>query len=139
MVQPEARTMKRGAHRLMRPGEARKRFAFVEITLRRSRGTLGRGIPGADSPLPSLAFLERRTPARSCAQTRQIAAPLSSAHLLLRCAYVWCCRARSMSQAMTAHKMAPPDAGFGSRLRALSHAAQAERDACEEEDRAGLL
>jgi hypothetical protein len=44
-----------------------------------------------------------------------------------------------MSQAMTAHKMAPPDAGFGSRLRALSHAAQAERDACEEEDRAGLL
>ena len=42
-------------------------------------------------------------------------------------------------QAMTAHKMAPPDPGFASRLRALSRAAQAERDACEEADRAGLL
>jgi hypothetical protein len=42
-------------------------------------------------------------------------------------------------QAMTAHKMAPPDAGFASRLRALSTAAQAEREACEEADRAGLL
>ena len=41
--------------------------------------------------------------------------------------------------AMTAHKMAPPDPGFASRLRALSRAAQAERDACEEADRAGLL
>jgi hypothetical protein len=42
-------------------------------------------------------------------------------------------------QAMTAHKMAPPDAGFAPRLRALSSAAQAEREACEEADRAGLL
>lgn len=42
-------------------------------------------------------------------------------------------------QAMTAHKMAPPDASFGPRLRALSSAAQAEREACEEADRAGLL
>lgn len=42
-------------------------------------------------------------------------------------------------QAMTAHKMAPPDAGFASRLRTLAQAAQAEREACEEADRAGLL
>lgn len=42
-------------------------------------------------------------------------------------------------QAMTAHKMAPPDAGFSSRLRSLARAAQAEREACEEADRAGLL
>jgi hypothetical protein len=42
-------------------------------------------------------------------------------------------------QAMTAHKMAPPDAGFASRLRALASAAQAEREACEEADQAGLL
>jgi hypothetical protein len=42
-------------------------------------------------------------------------------------------------QAMTAHKMAPPDAGFASRLRSLALAAQAEREACEEADQAGLL
>jgi hypothetical protein len=42
-------------------------------------------------------------------------------------------------QAMTAHKMAPPDAGFAARLRSLALAAQAEREACEEADRAGLL
>jgi hypothetical protein len=42
-------------------------------------------------------------------------------------------------QAMTAHKMAPPDAGFASRLRTLALAAQAEREACEEADHAGLL
>ena len=42
-------------------------------------------------------------------------------------------------QAMTAHKMAPPDAGFASRLRTLALAAQAEREACEEADSAGLL
>ena len=42
-------------------------------------------------------------------------------------------------QAMTAHKMAPPDAGFAARLRSLSAAAQAEREACEEANRAGLL
>jgi hypothetical protein len=41
--------------------------------------------------------------------------------------------------AMTAHKMAPPDAGFASRLRTLALAAQAEREACEEADQAGLL
>jgi len=33
---------------------------------------------------------------------------------------------------MTAHKMAPPDAGFASRLRALATAADAEREAGEE-------
>jgi len=42
-------------------------------------------------------------------------------------------------RAMTAHKMAPPDAGFPSRLRELALAARAEREACEEADRAGLL
>jgi hypothetical protein len=42
-------------------------------------------------------------------------------------------------QAMMAHKMAPPDAGFASRLRDLALAAQAEREACEEAGRAGLL
>ena len=42
-------------------------------------------------------------------------------------------------QAMTAHKMAPPDPGFSARLHSLSVAAQAEREACEEADRAGLL
>src|SRR5207248_819766 len=41
--------------------------------------------------------------------------------------------------AMTAHKMAPPDEGFAGRLRTLAGAAQAEREACEEADRAGLL
>jgi hypothetical protein len=42
-------------------------------------------------------------------------------------------------QAMTAHRKAPPDAGFASRLRTLALAAQAEREACEEANRAGLL
>jgi hypothetical protein len=42
-------------------------------------------------------------------------------------------------QAMTAHKLAPPDAGFASRLRTLALAAQAESHACDEADRAGLL
>ena len=42
-------------------------------------------------------------------------------------------------QAMTAHKMAPPDAGFASRLRALAHAAETEREACDEAAQAGLL
>jgi hypothetical protein len=42
-------------------------------------------------------------------------------------------------QAMTAHKMAPPDAGFAGRLRALAAAAAAEREACEEAYQAGLL
>ena len=46
---------------------------------------------------------------------------------------------RAWGQAMTAHKLAPPDPGFASRLRTLALAAQAERDACEEADRAGLL
>jgi hypothetical protein len=40
---------------------------------------------------------------------------------------------------MTAHKMAPPDSGFASRLRALATAAEAEREACEEAAQAGLL
>ncbi len=42
-------------------------------------------------------------------------------------------------QAMTAHKMAPPDAGFAARLRALGSAAETEREACEEAAEAGLL
>lgn len=41
-------------------------------------------------------------------------------------------------QAMTAHKMAPPDAGFASRLRALAQAAETEREACEEAAQADL-
>jgi len=40
---------------------------------------------------------------------------------------------------MTAHKMAPPDAGFAQRLRTLATAAEAEREACEEAEQAGLL
>ena len=43
------------------------------------------------------------------------------------------------AQAMTAHKMAPPDAGFASRLRGLAVAAEAEREACQEGAEAGLL
>jgi hypothetical protein len=42
-------------------------------------------------------------------------------------------------EAMTAHKLAPPDLGFAARLRALAGAAEREREACEEADRAGLL
>ena len=42
-------------------------------------------------------------------------------------------------QAMTAHKMAPPDDGFAARLRALASAAETEREACEEAADAGLL
>ena len=42
-------------------------------------------------------------------------------------------------QAMTAHKMAPPDPGFAARLRALAAAAETEREACEEAGQAGLL
>jgi hypothetical protein len=42
-------------------------------------------------------------------------------------------------EALTAHKMAPPDAAFAARLRALAAAAAAEREACEEAYQAGLL
>jgi hypothetical protein len=42
-------------------------------------------------------------------------------------------------EAMTAHKMAPPDLEFAARLRSLAAAAEKEREACEEADRAGLL
>ena len=42
-------------------------------------------------------------------------------------------------QAMTAHKMAPPDDGFAGRLRSLASAAETEREACEEAEQAGLL
>lgn len=42
-------------------------------------------------------------------------------------------------EAMSAHKMAPPDAGFAARLRALASAAETEREACEEAAQAGLL
>jgi hypothetical protein len=40
---------------------------------------------------------------------------------------------------MTSHKLAPPDAGFAARLRTLASAAEKEREACEEAQRAGLL
>ena len=42
-------------------------------------------------------------------------------------------------EAMTAHKRAPPDLGFAARLRSLAAAAEREREACEDADRAGLL
>ena len=42
-------------------------------------------------------------------------------------------------QALNAHKLAPPDAGFAGRLRTLASAAEEEREACEEAGRAGLL
>ena len=42
-------------------------------------------------------------------------------------------------EAMTAHKLAPPDLRFVSRLRGLASAAEKEREACEAADRAGLL
>jgi hypothetical protein len=42
-------------------------------------------------------------------------------------------------EAMTAHKMAKPDLGFAPRLRSLAAAAEREREACEEADRAGLV
>jgi hypothetical protein len=43
------------------------------------------------------------------------------------------------AQAMRAHKMAPPDPGFASRLRALADAAAREQDAWEHAHAAGLL
>ena len=43
------------------------------------------------------------------------------------------------AQAMRAHKLAPPDAGFGSRLRGLCEAAAAEQVAWEHAHAAGLL
>jgi hypothetical protein len=42
-------------------------------------------------------------------------------------------------EAMNAHKLAPPDLGFAARLRRLASAAEREREACDEADRAGLL
>src|ERR1035437_4560496 len=47
--------------------------------------------------------------------------------------------ASAWGQAMGAHKMAPPDIGFAARLRALASAAEKEREACDEAQRAGLL
>ena len=43
------------------------------------------------------------------------------------------------AEAMRAHKLAPPDAGFGARLRALSDAAEREQVAWEHAHAAGLL
>jgi hypothetical protein len=43
------------------------------------------------------------------------------------------------AEAMRAHKLAPPDAGFASRLRALSDAAAREQVAWEHAHAAGLL
>jgi hypothetical protein len=40
--------------------------------------------------------------------------------------------------ALAAHRMAPPDAGFASRLRALSEAARLEADACRDAHAAGF-
>ena len=41
-------------------------------------------------------------------------------------------------EAMRAHKLAPPDAGFAERLRSLAHAASREQVAWEHADAAGL-
>jgi hypothetical protein len=43
------------------------------------------------------------------------------------------------AEAMRAHKLAPPDAGFAARLRALSDAAMSEQVAWEHAHAAGLL
>jgi hypothetical protein len=43
------------------------------------------------------------------------------------------------AEAMRAHKLAPPDAGFGARLRSLSEAATNEQVAWEHAHAAGLL
>lgn len=43
------------------------------------------------------------------------------------------------AQAMRAHKLAPPDAGFAARLRDLAEAAAGEQAAWENAHRAGLL
>ncbi|MGI8413105.1 MAG: hypothetical protein ACR2LV_07380 [Solirubrobacteraceae bacterium] len=45
----------------------------------------------------------------------------------------------SWAEAMRAHKLAPPDAGFAQRLRALSEAAASEQVAWEHAHAAGLL
>lgn len=42
------------------------------------------------------------------------------------------------AQAMRAHKLAPPDAGFAGRLRTLAEAASTERHAWEQADAAGM-
>jgi hypothetical protein len=41
-------------------------------------------------------------------------------------------------EALDAHRLAPPDAGFSPRLAALSEAANAEADACREAEKAGF-
>jgi hypothetical protein len=41
-------------------------------------------------------------------------------------------------EALEAHRMAPPDAGFGARVAALAEAAGAEAEACREADAAGF-
>ena len=43
------------------------------------------------------------------------------------------------ADAMRAHKLAPPDAGFGARLRTLANAAETERATWAEAHAAGLL
>ena len=45
----------------------------------------------------------------------------------------------SWAEAMRAHKLAPPDAGFAARLRSLADAAASEQVACEHAHAAGLL
>jgi hypothetical protein len=47
--------------------------------------------------------------------------------------------ASSWGKALTAHKVAPPDARFAARLRSLAAAAEQEREACETAREAGLL
>jgi hypothetical protein len=42
------------------------------------------------------------------------------------------------SAALQAHRMAPPDAGFGARLAALAEAAREQADACRAADAAGF-
>src|ERR1700674_5533043 len=41
-------------------------------------------------------------------------------------------------EALKAHRLAPPDAGFSARLAALSEAARAEGEACREAEAAGF-
>jgi hypothetical protein len=41
-------------------------------------------------------------------------------------------------EALEAHRLAPPDAGFSARLAALAEAAIAEADACREAEKAGF-
>lgn len=45
---------------------------------------------------------------------------------------------QAWADALSAHRLAPPDAGFSARLAALSLAARSEAEACREADAAGF-